>query len=134
MATYKRKRYLSMENRSYFFKIHIVWFSFWTVRSNPSQMFFKVGALKNLSIFLAKYMCQSLFFNKVAKKKQTLGHVFSCEFSDIFKNTFSHWTLLVASSGGNAGLLTISPQIFWRLSSTNFTWPILEYLSHITPK
>ena len=41
-------------------------------------------------------MCQSVFFNKVAAwpatllKKETLAQVFSCEFSEISKNTSSY--------------------------------------------
>ena len=49
-------------------------------------------------------MCQSLFFNKAAGlglkfiKKETLTHVFSCEFCEIFKNTYFYRTPLVATS------------------------------------
>ena len=49
-------------------------------------------------------MCQSLFFNKAAGlglnfiKKETLAHVFSCEFCEIFKNTYFYRTPLVAAS------------------------------------
>ena len=38
-------------------------------------------------------MCQSLFF-----KKETLAQVFSYEFGEISKNTFSYRTPLVAAS------------------------------------
>ena len=42
--------------------------------------------------FTGKHVCQSLFFNKVAGlitvKKETLAQVFSCEFCEIFKDTF----------------------------------------------
>ena len=34
------------------------------------------------------------------EKKETLAQVFSCEFCEIFKNTFSHRTPLVAASEG----------------------------------
>ena len=48
------------------------------------------GVLRNFAKFLEKHLCQSLFFNKVAglRKKETLTRVFSCEFCEIFKNTF----------------------------------------------
>ena len=47
--------------------------------------------------------CGSLFFNKVAEacyfvKKETLAQVFSCEFCEISKNTFSYRTSPVAAS------------------------------------
>ena len=45
-----------------------------------------------------KYLCQSLFFNKVAGnfiKKETLAQVFSCKFCE--KNTFLYRTPLVAA-------------------------------------
>ena len=48
-------------------------------------------------------MCQSLFrpqaWNLI--KKETLAQVFSCEFSEIPKNTFFHRTPLVAASESN---------------------------------
>ena len=54
----------------------------------------KKGVLRNFAKFTGKDLCQSLFFNK----KETLAQVFSCEFCDIFKNTFFHKTPLVAAS------------------------------------
>ena len=53
--------------------------------------------LKNFAKFIGKHLCQSFSFNKVAGlrpqvcnliKKETLTQVFSCEFCEIFKNTF----------------------------------------------
>ena len=49
-------------------------------------------------------MCQGLFFNKVADLRpvtlltEALAQVFSCEFCEIFKNTFSYRTPQVAVS------------------------------------
>ena len=46
------------------------------------------GVLKKFAKFTEKHLCQSLFFNKIAGiKKETLAEMFSCEFSEIFKNT-----------------------------------------------
>ena len=47
--------------------------------------------------------CVRVFFNKVAGtcnfiKKETLTQVFSCEFCEIYKNTFFHRTPPVAAS------------------------------------
>ena len=50
----------------------------------------KKGALKNFDKFTGKHLCQSQFFNKVAglRPARLLKSVFSCEFSEISKNTF----------------------------------------------
>ena len=37
-------------------------------RSNRSEVFCKKGVLRNFEKFTRKYLCQSLFFNKVANK------------------------------------------------------------------
>ena len=61
--------------------------------------------LKNFKKFTGKHLCQSPFFIKVAGfrpaiklKKEILTQVFSCEFSEIFKNTSFYGTPLVAAS------------------------------------
>ena len=51
---------------------------------------------QNFAKFTRKYLCQSLFLNKVAQ--ETLAQVFSCEFCEISKNTFFKRRLLVAPS------------------------------------
>ena len=40
--------------------------SFILIRSSRSQMFFKIGVLKNFTLFTGKHLCWSLFCNKVA--------------------------------------------------------------------
>ena len=62
-------------------------------QKQPPEVFYKKGVLKNFAKFTGKYLCQSLFFNKVAGvcnsiKKGTLAQLFSCEFCEIFKNIF----------------------------------------------
>ena len=63
------------------------------------------GVLSNFAKCTGKHLCQSLFFNKVAGlnfiKKETLAQVFSCEFCEISKNTFSYRTPPVAASVHN---------------------------------
>ena len=65
-----------------------------TYRSSRPEVFCKEGVLKNFAKLTGKHLRQSLFFNKVAGgachfiKKETLAQVFSCEFCEIFKNTF----------------------------------------------
>ena len=44
-------------------------------------------------------MCQSVFLNKIAAEKETLAQVFSCEYWEIFKNTFFYRTPPLAASG-----------------------------------
>ena len=61
------------------------------------------GGLGNFTKLTEKHLCQSLLFNKVADlrpeacnfiKKETVAQVFSCEFCESFKNTFSYRTPL----------------------------------------
>ena len=65
-------------------------------------MFCKKGVLRNFSEFTGKHLCQSIFFNKVEGlnfiKKETLAQVFSYEFCEISKNTFSYTTPPVVAS------------------------------------
>ena len=68
-------------------------------------MFCEKDVLRNFTKFTGKHLCQDLFFNKVAGlrpvtllKKETLTQVFSCEFCEISKSTFSHRTPLVSTS------------------------------------
>ena len=60
----------------------------------PPEVFYKKGVLKNFAKFTGKHQCQSLFFNK----KETLAQVFSCEYCEIFKNTFYAEHLRVTAS------------------------------------
>ena len=53
----------------------------------------------NFTKFTGKHLCQSLFFNKVAGvREETLAQVFSCEFCEISKNSYSYRTPPVAAS------------------------------------
>ena len=64
------------------------------------QSSLKKGVLRNFTKFTGKYLCQSLYFNKVCNfiKKETLAQVFSCELYEISSNTFSYRTPLLAAS------------------------------------
>ena len=63
-------------------------------KSSHRRCSLKNGVLKKFAKSIGKNLCQSLFFNKVAGltcifiKKETLAQVTSCEFCEIFKNTF----------------------------------------------
>ena len=66
----------------------------------PPEVFFKKAVLENFANFTGKHLCQILIQNKAAilLKKGTLAQVFSCEFYEIFKNSFlvEHlWWLLL---------------------------------------
>ena len=64
-------------------------------------MSYKKGVLKNFAIFTGKH-CASLFLSCYSIKKETLAQGFSCEFCNIFKNTFftgpSGWLPLFQNS------------------------------------
>ena len=63
--------------------------------------FCKNVVLRNFAKFTRKLLCQSLFFNKVAGVSfliKTLAEVFSCEFCEISKNTYSQRAPQVAVS------------------------------------
>ena len=57
------------------------------IQKHPSKMFYKKGVLKNFAKFIGKQLWQSLLFNNFIKK-EALAQAFSCEFCEIFKNTF----------------------------------------------
>ena len=73
------------------------------IRSSRSQMFFRIGVLKNFAIFTGKHLCRSLFLIKLqcwrpaTLLKRDSTQVFSCEYCKIFKNTFFYRTPLVAT-------------------------------------
>ena len=66
-------------------------------RSSRSQIFFKIVALK-------KHLCWSLFLIKL--------EVFSCEYGEMFKNSFFYRTPLVAASGHDQTIRIICLQFF----------------------
>ena len=64
-------------------------------RSSRSQMFFKIGVLKNFVIFTRKHLSWQSLFIKVAVltgcnfiKKETPTQVFSCKYCEILRNSF----------------------------------------------
>ena len=71
-----------------------------SVRSSRQEVFCKIGVLRNFPKFTGKHLCQSLFCRPQACnfiKNKALAQVFSCEFCEISKNTFSYRTSLVAA-------------------------------------
>ena len=63
-------------------------------RSRPRRCSIKTGVLEIVSKFTGKHLCQSRLFKKVTGLrpatllKKRLAQAFSCEFCEIFKNTF----------------------------------------------
>ena len=57
-------------------------------RSHP-EVLSKKGVVRNVAKFTGKQLCHSLFL---------MAQVFSCEFREILKNTFSYGTSPVANS------------------------------------
>ena len=100
-------------------------FLFWRVseishlfRSSRSQMFFKIGVLKNFAIFTGKSLCWSLFLIKLLKRNTNTG--FSCEKCKIFKNTFFTEHLSPAASVSfryHSSHTKILPKKLWKFSS-----------------
>ena len=76
-------------------------------RSSRQEVFCKKGVPRNFAKFAGKHLCQSFFFNKVAALR-LLAHMFSCEFSEISKNTFSYRTPPVAASVRTQILILLS--------------------------
>ena len=58
------------------------------MRSSRSQMFFKIGVLKNFAILTGKHLCWSLLYIKLHAWRCFLTQVLSCEYCEIFKNTY----------------------------------------------
>ena len=61
-----------------------------TLWSSYQRCSAKKGVLGNFTKFIGKYLCQSLFFNKVGS--EDLAQVFSSEFREILKTPFIHNT------------------------------------------
>ena len=78
-----------LQRRWYFELSKICWTEFYILRSRRPKVFCKKGVLKNFAKFTGKHLCQSPFFDKVAGLRK---------FWEIFKNTFSYRTPLVAAS------------------------------------
>ena len=70
------------------------------VRSSHRRCCIRKGVLKNFAKFKEKHLCQGVF--QVAGlgliKKDKMAQVFSCEFCEMFKGTFSYRAPVVAAS------------------------------------
>ena len=89
-------------NRSLYFlyvDVYLLYFGN-TFKSSRSQVFFKIGVLKNFANFTGKHLCWSLLLIELQawRSKETPTQVFSCKICDIFKSTFFYRTPSVAAS------------------------------------
>ena len=96
----------------------IAMLQFWKTKdwSSLSQMFFKIGVLKNFAISAGKKPVLEFLFNKMPDLqacsliKDTPTHLFSYKYCEIFKITFFYETPLVTVSGKIAFLAqTVQP-------------------------
>ena len=65
------------------------------IQNQPPEMFYKKGGLENFAKFTGKYLCQSLFFNKLAGlrpaillKKGLWHKCFSVNFAKFLRTSF----------------------------------------------
>ena len=89
--------------------------------SNRSNLFFfmKKAVPKNFAVLTGKYLCWSLFFNKVPSlglqlkiRKEAPTHVFSCECCKIFKNTYFEEHLWMAASERNGTFIEVTSNCY----------------------
>ena len=88
------------------------------VRSSRPEVFCEKGVLRNFAKFTGKNLCQSNFF-----KKETLAQVFSSEFCEIPKNTFSYRIHPLAACVG-LDALTSAQEDAWPLRTTHWYLPL----------
>ena len=84
-----------------------------TCRSSRPYVSVKKMFIKNFKKSTGKHLCQSLFFNKVSTKKETVAQVFSCKFCETSKTTFSCRTPPVAATILGLYLFITHPCIFY---------------------
>ena len=94
-------------------------------RSSHRTCSVKKLVLRNFAKFTRKHLCQSLFFNLF---KKTLAHVFSGEFCEISKNTFSTERLQTTASVGT--LQKQSPEVFYKKDVLKILQNLLEATSN----
>ena len=99
-----------------------------SIRNSHQRCSVKKGVIRYFTEFKGKHLSQSLFFNTVAGaynciKKETLAQVFSCEFCEIFKNTFC-----------TEHLRTTAPEVFFKFLNVFISSTYLKLNSIIDPE
>ena len=98
------------------------------LRSSPSQMFLKIGVLKNFAIFTGKHLCWGLFLLKLQAQglqlyyKESPTQMFSCEYCETFKNSFFYKIPAVAAALNcwNFISLTLDHDLIFELAAKPF--------------
>ena len=101
--------------------IHYLYSSY---RTSHWRCSMKTGVFKNFAKFTVKHLCQSLFFNNAASQ-ETVVQVFSCEFWEIFKNTFFTEHRRVTAFAPN--MIQITPNVFRRESLNILALHIISF-------
>ena len=92
-------------------------------RSSLSQMFFKIGVLRNFANFTVKQPALVSLFNKVAgRTKKAPTQVFPCEIWELFKDKRNH-----LKSNFSQNLVFY---VFRKFSLSSFVWNIQEFCFH----
>ena len=69
------------------------------VRRSRSQIFFKIGVLRNFAKFAGKHLIQSIFFNKVADPRSELRQrCFPVNFAKFLRTLFFYRTTTVTNA------------------------------------
>ena len=105
------------------------------VRSSRPEAFCNKGVLRNFEKFTGKYLCQSLFFNKVAglRQKKRLWHrCFPVNFPKFLRTpilTEHPWWLLLCSMQKKTSQTTSSKKVrnrkWWNVC--NQEWPLDDF-------
>ena len=88
----------------------IRFFLYEQLRSSHSQMFFKIGVLKNVANFTGKHQCWSFFLIKLFQRLQ--HRCFPVKFATFLKNTIFYRTPMVAASGNFKAKICLYYQCF----------------------
>ena len=111
---------------------------FWgeTNRSSLSQMFLKIGVLKNFANFIGKHQCWSISWKATTLLKRDSNTVFSamfsCEICKIFRNTFFYRTPPVTASEQTQEIYVVHCVEKWcsgHLAQAYLCYPISCYTS-----
>ena len=97
-----------------------------TFRSSRSQMFFEIGVFKNFAIFTGNHLCWSLL--------EVPAQAFSCEYCEIFKNSFYQRAPPVAASTLSHAIFKLLPSVIsMSLSKWRLVKKTSRYVTNTTP-
>ena len=94
-------------------------------RSSRSQMFFKIGVLKNLAIFTGKHMCWSLFL--IRAWHESLQRYYKRLFPLTTLASTIHWRLLTVLNKATKVYCRFSYTKAWKLLNLSVGTKIFRY-------